>query len=234
VTAADRPMAVAVTGMSARGRRVLLVDDHAVVRKGLVLLLQSTFGFEVVEAWTATEAVRLGTDESVELILLDVRLGDPDGLWALVRIKAQRPDVPVIMLSTYASDEYVRGALDGGACAYLLKEASVEQLRDAVETALSGQGLYLHPGATQVLFDPPTRAERYASVLSERELTVLNLVADGATNDEVASTIHVSEKTVKSHLTSIYRKLHVTNRTQAAALALREGIVSSHMERLGR
>lgn len=211
------------------GRKVAVIDDHDVVRRGLCLLLQSQFGFQVVEGSNAWDALHWGKDESVDLVLLDVRLGEKDGIWALGQLREVRPKLPIIMLSTYPSPDYVQAAIDGRANGYLLKEASIGQLQEAITTALSSGDLYLHPGVTQALIKRQTQTTHYAELLSDREMAVLELVSEGATNDEIAGTIHVSEKTVKSHLSSIFRKLEVSNRTQAAAKALREGIVSGSL-----
>jgi DNA-binding NarL/FixJ family response regulator len=210
---------------SITGRKVLLADDHDVVRRGLSLLLESQFGLEVIEASNAQDAVAFARDPSVDLALLDVRLPGHDGLWALREIRSVRADLPVVMLSTFSDADYVQTAIEFGANGYILKEASTQQLRDALKTALSGDGLYLHPSVAHRVLQRRRSIER-ARGLSDRELEVLRLVAVGSTNDDIATKLFLSEKTVKSHLSSIFRKLEVTNRTQAAAKALREGIVA--------
>jgi DNA-binding NarL/FixJ family response regulator len=212
-------------GEGTRKLRVLLADDHDVVRKGLRLLFENNFPFEVVEARTAREAVNWARDDATDLVFLDVRMPEQDGLWALQEIRKTRPDLPVLMLSTFSDDDYVNRAVDLGANGYVLKEANVHQLREAIDTALSGRGLYLHPSVAQRFLLRRRHVDRTPGSLSDRELEVLQLVARGATNDDIANQLYVSEKTVKSHLSSIFRKLEVTNRTQAAAKALREGIV---------
>lgn len=206
--------------------RVLLADDHDVVRKGLRLLLENHFPFDVVEVSRAQDAVAYAKDEEVDLVFLDVRFPEKDGLWALAEIRKDRPELPVLMLSTFGDDDYVHRAVESGAQGYVLKEATTHQLREAVDTALNGKGLYLHPSVAQRFLLRRRSEERYGDSLTDRELEVLQLVAEGATNDTIADALYVSEKTVKSHLSSIFRKLEVTNRTQAASKALREGIVS--------
>lgn len=215
---------------SAEKLKVLLVDDHDVVRKGLRLLLENHFPFEVLEAATADDGIRSASDPEIGLVFLDVRLPGKDGLQALAEIRADRPDLPILMLSTFDDDDYVHTAIEEGAQGYVLKEASTHQLREAIDTALSGTGLYLHPSVAQRFLLRRRSEERYAGSLTGRELEVLKLVAEGATNDDIASKLFVSEKTVKSHLSSIFRKLEVTNRTQAASKALREGIVRLRRE----
>lgn len=206
--------------------KVLLADDHDVVRKGLRLLLETHFPFDVVEVSTAPDAVAYARAGDVDLVFLDVRFPEKDGLWALAEIRKERPDLPVLMLSTFGDDDYVHRAVESGAQGYVLKEATTHQLREAVDTALDGKGLYLHPSVAQRFLLRRRSEERYGDALTDRERQVLQLVAEGATNETIADTLYVSEKTVKSHLSSIFRKLEVTNRTQAASKALREGIVT--------
>jgi two-component system response regulator NreC len=210
--------------------RLLLVDDHVVVRLGLRFVLEHTFDCEVVECGDARQAVGLALGGGFNLVILDVRLGDPDGLWALGQIRAERADIPVLMISTYAAPDYVQGAIDKGANGYLMKEATTMQLQEAVTTAISGKGLYLHPAAAEAVRARPVAATTFGD-LSERELEVLRMVALGYTNNEIGTALYCSEKTVKSRLTSILRKLGFTNRTQAAAFALREGLVDSGANR---
>lgn len=206
-------------------KSVLLVDDHSVVREGIRLLLETLLKMRVVEASSGPEALSVLGGETVDVILLDARMPEHDGIWTLHKIKESNPDIPVLMLSTYDTEEYVDQSLAAGAAGYLLKEASSQQLAEAIETALSGKGVYLHPAVAQRVLARGRGEEKDGSGLSERELEVLALLAKGATNDEIAQALFLSEKTVKSHLSSIFRKLRVTNRTQAASKAIRERLV---------
>ena len=212
-------------GVGASPAKVLLADDHAVVRLGLRFVLEHALPCEVVECGDARTAVGLALGGSFDLVILDVRLGDPDGLWALRQIRAERTDLPVLMISTYASPEYVQGAIDGGANGYIMKEATTMQLQEAISISLSGRGLYLHPVAAEAVRSRPQTTT--FGDLSEREVEVLRMVAIGYTNSEIGAALYCSEKTVKSRLTSILRKLNLTNRTQAAAWALRQGLVDT-------
>lgn len=206
-------------------KTVLLVDDHAVVREGLRLLLETVLKMSVVEASSGPEAVSHAAAQHVDVVLLDARMPDHDGIWTLKELRAAHPQVPVLMLSTYDTEEYVDQALANGASGYLLKESSSQQLFEAIDTALSGRGVYLHPNVAQRVLSRGRGEPKETSGLSERELDVLQLLARGSTNDEIAEGLFISEKTVKSHLSSIFRKLRVTNRTQAASKAIREKLV---------
>lgn len=205
--------------------RVLLVDDHAVVRLGLRYVLEEQLGFDVLECGEAKQAAALAVGGGFDLVVLDVHLGEPDGLWVLERIRESMPDLPVLMISTFADPERVQGSIDRGVNGYLMKEASPSQLQEAVEIALGHRGLYLHPTAAEAVRKRPAPAS--TGQLSERELEVLRLVAIGRTNAQIGATLFCSEKTVKARLTSVLRKLGLHNRTQAAAWALREGLVDT-------
>lgn len=211
---------------TSRGIQILLADDHAVVRSGIRLLIETLLdGCRIVEAGSATEAVAMARDLPIDLALIDARMPGHDGIWALRRIREEQPDLPVIILSTFDTEDYVNGALEAGASGYLLKEASTHQLTEAIQTALDRRGLYLHPTVARRAIMSTRAADRVIDKLSARELEILALLAEGTTNDEIASTLFVSEKTVKAHMSSIFRKLGVSNRTQAAAKAIRERLV---------
>lgn len=210
---------------NAPGARLLLVDDHDIVRSGLKLLLERTLGYEVIEVASADHALTAAHEHTPDVVLLDIRMPERDGLWALEQLRRQHPDMSVLMLSTYHIDEDVDASLSGGARGFVLKEASADQLREAITTALDEHGVYLHPKVAERLLRRGIRHRGAAAELSPREHDVLQRVCEGLTNDEIAERLFVSAKTVKSHLTNIYRKLGVSNRTQAVSKALREELV---------
>jgi len=207
------------------GSRVLLVDDHGVMRAGLAMLLAEVLGIETCEA-SGAEAARSMLDEhDVDLILLDVRLGSSSGIDLLRALRADGIDTPVVMLSTYDGPEDVEPALDAGAAGYVLKDATPDQLADAMSTALNGTGVYLSPPVAARLLSRRQAVDRSITKdLSDREREILVQLTRGATNVEIADTLMISTKTVKTHLSGLFRKLAVSNRTQAAALAIREGL----------
>ncbi|MEX2487865.1 MAG: response regulator transcription factor [Nitriliruptoraceae bacterium] len=204
--------------------RVLLVDDHEVVRQGLRLLLETALGLTVDEAGSGPQALAQAREHRPDVVLLDARMPEHDGIWTLRALRDAHPDLPVIMLSTYDSSEYVEGAITHGAAGYLLKDASSDQLLEAIRTATTDSGLYLHPQVAQRLLG------RHADVVSQpdlslREQEVLTALVAGHSTDDIGTRLHLAPTTVKTHLTSIFRKLGVANRTQAVAKALREGLV---------
>lgn len=214
-----------VTNADGTPLRVVVADQHEMVRKGFCLLLETEFGCEVLEAPTPADAIRWAKDPEVDLVLLDVRKPQGDGIDVLATIRHEGSEVPILVMSIFDDPDTVRRAIDSGATGYLLKEASTNQLAEAMDTAVARGGLYLHPSVAQSVFTLRQTADRYSETLSERELAVLKRVAEGATNEVIAGELYVSEKTVKSHLTSLFRKLEVSNRTEAAAKAIRERII---------
>ena len=217
--------------------RILIVDDHALVRRGMAYVVKEGFPeAEVVEADGATSALDAMRTQVADLALVDVRMPDLDGLELLRAMKAEWPDTPVIMLSTYENAPYVKRALADGAAGYLLKDATPEDLSQAIHVAISGGGNVLSPRVIQNLFDDvesgqtanghgkPRRSEYN---LTQREHDILALLSEGRSNRSIAQSLYLSEKTVKAHLAAIFRKLGVTNRTQAAMMAVQMGVGTS-------
>lgn len=214
--------------------RILVVDDHALVRRGLSYVVKEGFpDAEVTEAESAAAALEhLQNGVEIDLALVDVRMPDLDGLELLRAIKTDQPDLPVIMLSTYDNAPYVKRALADGASGYLLKDATPEDLAQAINVALSGSGNVLSPRVIQNLFEEHEAAGRDRGPngrrgeynLTQREHDILALLAEGKANRDIAGRLYLSEKTVKAHLAAIFRKLGVTNRTQAAMMAVQMGV----------
>ena len=213
--------------------KVLVVDDHALVRRGIGHVVRGCFPeAEVVEAPDASSALEL-MSKGVEIALVDVRMPDSDGLELLHELKARWPDVPVIMLTSFDHAHYVRRALADGAAGYMLKDATPDDLEQAIKVAISGGGNVLSPKVIQNLFEATgaessnpdgSRGSRSAGVLTQRETDILALLAEGRSNRDISRALYLSEKTVKAHLAAVFRKLGVTNRTQAAMAAVSMGI----------
>ena len=212
--------------------RILIVDDHALVRRGLYHVVKEGFpDADVVEAESSAAALDvLRATKAFDLALVDVRMPDLDGLELLRVVKGEWPDVPVIMLSTYENAPYVKRALADGAAGYLLKDATPEDLSQAINVAMSGSGNVLSPRVIQNLFEDQessngsSNGRRSEYSLTQREHDILALLAEGRSNREIAGALYLSEKTVKAHLAAIFRKLGVTNRTQAAMMAVQMGV----------
>jgi DNA-binding NarL/FixJ family response regulator len=211
--------------------RIMVVDDHALVRRGMTYVVKEGFPeADVVEAESSQAALDIlhaGTE--IDLALVDVRMPDLDGLELLRAIKAEGAEFPVIMLSTYENAPYVKRALSDGAAGYLLKDATPEDLSQAINVAMSGSGNVLSPRVIQNLFEDQETGtgaggRRTESSLTQREHDILELLAEGRSNREIAGVLFLSEKTVKAHLAAIFRKLGVTNRTQAAMMAVQMGV----------
>jgi DNA-binding NarL/FixJ family response regulator len=209
--------------------RILIVDDHALVRRGMSYVVKEGFpDADVSEAGSAAAALVILRAQKVDLALVDVRMPDLDGLDLLRSVKAEWPDIPVIMLSTYENAPYVKRALSDGASGYLLKDATPEDLSQAINVAMSGSGNVLSPRVIQNLFDDAEsnshNGRRSEFSLTQRENDILGLLSEGRSNRDIAQSLFLSEKTVKAHLAAIFRKLGVTNRTQAAMAAVSMGV----------
>ncbi len=204
--------------------RLVIVDDHPVVRDGLQGMLASQPDFEVIgEAENGEEAVQLASSLKPEVMLMDLRMPGMDGVTALGEIKTNSPEVNVLVLTTYDSDADILPAIEAGATGYLLKDTSREELYAAIRATARGESV-LSPGvAARIIGQMRAPAEEK---LSARELEVLQLVAEGHSNSEIASRLHISQATVKSHLIHIFDKLGVSDRTAAVTVALRRGILS--------
>lgn len=204
--------------------RILIADDHPVVRSGLASVLATQADFDVVgEAANGAEAVALAAQFLADLVLMDIRMPVQDGVAASAMILAHRPATRVVVLTTYASDGEVLRAIEAGAVGYLLKDVPHEELFRALRAVARGER-YLAPAVTERLMtrwqEPPR------SSLTDRELDVLRCVARGEGNKQVAATLGISEPTVKAHLVHIFDKLGVDNRTAAAMVARKRGLIA--------
>jgi DNA-binding NarL/FixJ family response regulator len=203
--------------------RLIIVDDHPVVRTGLRGMLAGDPGFDVVgEATTGVEAVALVAQVGPEVVLMDLRMPEMDGVTAIGEIKAQRPETEILVLTTYDSDADILPAIEAGATGYLLKDAPRAELFRAIRAAARGESA-LAPSVAARLLGRMRAPDQEA--LSAREIEVLSLVAEGASNREIGRQLQISEATVKSHLVHIYGKLGVPDRTSAVTTALRLGIL---------
>ena len=203
--------------------RVLVADDHPMVRSGLRQMLESAGDIEVVaEATTGTEAVREASRHLPDVVLMDLRMPDGDGVAATAEIRRRHPGVHVLVVTTYDTDADILAAVDAGATGYLLKDARREELYNAVRAAARGETTLAPQVAARVL-DQVRGADPTA--LTRREVEVLQLVAAGRRNREIAHQLHLGEATVKSHLLHIFDKLGVDDRTHAVTVALERGIL---------
>lgn len=203
--------------------RLLLADDHPVVRAGLRALLETEPDFTVVgEAGTAEDAVATATAVAVDVVLMDLQFGaGMSGTAAIAAITAVDAAPRVLVLTTYDTERDILAAIEAGATGYLLKDAPPEELAAAVRTAAAGQSA-LAPAIAQRLM---RRMRAPGNALSRRETEVLELVADGLSNQQISARLYLSQATVKSHLVHIYAKLRVDSRTAAVAAALERGLI---------
>ena len=210
--------------------RVLITDDHGVVRQGLKMFLSLDPELEVVgEAANGEEALKMSRELSPDVILMDLVMPVMDGISATGAIRSEMPDVEVIALTSVLEDASVTGAVKAGAIGYLMKDTEAEELGRAIKAAAEGR-VYLAPEAAARLMRE-VRTPESPETLTERETEVLQLLARGKANKQIATSLHVTEKTVKAHVSSILAKLGVQSRTQAALYAVRAGLVS--MRELG-
>ena len=210
--------------------RVLITDDHGVVRQGLRMFLSLDPEIEIVgEATNGEEAVALSRKLEPNVVLMDLLMPVMDGIAATEEIRRDLPDVEVMALTSVLEDASVTGAVRAGAIGYLLKDTEAAELRRAIKAAAAGQ-VQLAPEAAARLMRE-VRAPEGPEALTARETEVLELLARGYANKQIASSLYVSEKTVKAHVSSILMKLGVQSRTQAALHAVSTGVVS--LEELG-
>jgi DNA-binding NarL/FixJ family response regulator len=205
--------------------RIMVVDDHPIVRQGLVSVLEDEDDLEVVgEARSGREAVNQVQRVGADVVLLDLEMPELDGVDAIPLLLAARPGVEVLVFTAYDTDEKVLGAIKAGARGYLLKGASSEDIARGIRTVYGG-GSYLEPRVASKLLAEVSSPRRAAGGLSEREREVLRLVADGLPTKQIARSLSITERTVKFHVNSIFHKLGADNRAQAVALAAQRGLL---------
>lgn len=206
--------------------RVLIADDHEVVRDGLKLILETEEDFEVVgEAGDGGQAVQLADEIQPDVILMDLRMPGMDGLQSLEIIHSRWPEIAVVILTTYNEDDLMLRGLRAGARGYLLKDTNRQMLFNSLRAAARGEALFLPEVIARVLNQPPAERRNENSVLTERELEVLQAAARGERSKEIALHLGIAERTVKAHLDSIYKKLDVDSRAAAVATAIERGLL---------
>lgn len=213
---------------------VIVVDDHIVVRRGIIAFLEVLPDVTAVgEAATGTEALELlerlaGDGALPDVALIDIKMPGLDGPQTIAQMRVRFPSVRPVILTGYTEIEYAHAALAAGAAGYVLKDATPAQVEQAIRNAARG-GMYLDPsvaGGLAARMVTPTGL----AALTEQERNVLALVAHGLSNREIGARLHISERTVRSHMTAVLAKLNLTSRTQAALLAVREGLVSLNQQ----
>jgi DNA-binding NarL/FixJ family response regulator len=208
--------------------KIVIVDDHPVVREGIGAMLKREPDFKIVgEASNGREAIEKARELSPDVMLMDLRMPEVDGVEAITRIKAEKPDIKFIILTTYSDDEYIFRGIAAGARAYLLKDAPRDELFKAIRAVSRGESL-IQPVVASRLLDKLAELSRKSpsvDTLSDREIEVLNLMAKGVSNKDIADRLSITQSTVKTHITSIFQKLDVTTRTEAVTTALKRGII---------
>ena len=210
--------------------RIFIADDHAIIRKGIRAMLETVPDIELVgEAVNGREAVSGVEKLRPDVVLMDLVMPDMDGIEAIRRIKAQQPKACILVLTTFAGEDKIFPAIKAGALGYHLKDASPEELVQAIRQVYRGQPS-LHPiiarKVLQELASPAAERPPTPEPLTQREVEVLQLVAQGLDNQEIADKLVISEATVRTHVSNILGKLQLASRTQAALYALREGLAS--------
>ena len=212
--------------------RVMITDDHLIVREGLRLILETADDLEVVgEAVDGAECLRLVPELKPDVILMDLQMPRMDGITAIEHLRKDHPEIAIVILTTYNEDDLMIRGLQLGACGYLLKDSSRENLLDAIHAAAKGETL-LKPEILARVLAPqappkPASVSKNESTLTERELEVLQSAARGERNKEIAYKLNITERTVKAHLQSIYQKYGVDSRAAAVAVAAGKGLLET-------
>ena len=207
--------------------RLLVADDQEVVRQGVKALLAGTEIQVVAEVATGQAAVKHAMEEEVDIVLLDIRMPDGDGLTALGRIKLDKPSLPVLLFSAFDNPASVARAIALGASGFLLKDSSREEIFSAIRISATGENVWSREKLRSVsgALRTPRLANNLEVSLSEREGEVLRQMTHGLTNKQIAQTMNISYETVKEHVQHVLRKIGLTDRTQAAVWAVRNGVL---------
>jgi DNA-binding NarL/FixJ family response regulator len=211
------------------GIRILITDDHHVVRRGLTFFLKTQKDIEIIgEAGNGREAVELTRTLKPDLVLMDLVMPEMDGIQATKIIKTEMPEIKILMLTSFSDQDHVIPALEAGASGYQLKDIEPDELIDCIRKIMSGEN-QLHPKATSHLLanlsNKENKERNSLEQLTKRELDVLKEIAKGKSNKEIASTLFITEKTVKTHVSNLLAKLEVADRTQAALFAVKNQLV---------
>ncbi|MGC9933719.1 response regulator [Priestia aryabhattai] len=209
--------------------RILIVDDHLVVREGLKLLIETSDKYVIVgEAVNGRIAIDLVEKLKPDVILMDLYMPVMSGLEAIAELRRTNPEIPIVILTTYNEDQLMMKGIEAGAKGYLLKDTGIENLFESIDSAIRGETL-LQPEITERIQNYKTKLLKEQSkskvMLTPREMTILQAIARGSTSKEIAYDIGIAERTVKSKLTSIYNKLGVDSRTEAVVVAIQSGII---------
>lgn len=208
---------------------ILLADDHRMVREGIRCLLENVPEFNVIgEAADGYECISLVNKTKPNIVLLDIDMPDMNGIETLRVIKEQKMLCKVIMLTRHNEIDYLMKALEIGCDGYILKESSFDTLKKAIFKVYSGNK-YIEPNMMPLLnvnMQEKSNVKKKISELTRREIDVLKMIASGSFNKEIASTLNISERTVKNHVSNIFKKIEVSDRTQAAVFAIKNGIIS--------
>lgn len=205
--------------------RIILVDDHHIVRQGLEFLLSTVENLEVIEGFSDGESFLnyIAENELPDIVLLDLVMPNMNGIEITEKLKTTYPEIKILVLTSYIDDEHVISAIDKGADGYEMKDVEPEQLIDSINRVLNGEKI-IHPQAQNVI-ESVNKKPHMTNKLSKREIEVLTEMVKGKTNKEIAATLFVSEKTVKTHVSHIFNKLQVTDRTKAAIYAMENKLI---------
>jgi NarL family two-component system response regulator LiaR len=206
--------------------KVLLVDDHAMVRGGIKMFLKYYDGMELLgEAQDGEEALRFCENQRPDVILMDLMMPNMDGITATRMIKDKWPEIKIIALTSFDQKELVSGALKAGASGYLLKNSSAEELAEAIRMANNGQSVLSTRATQSLVSDSLPIAETKTFNLTEKEMEILSLMVQGATNKEISEKLVLGVSTIKFHVSNILSKLGVETRTEAATIAMKNNII---------